>query len=254
VTVALHHVVDGPDDGPVLVMAGSLGSSGEMWRPQVPALADRFRVIRVDLRGHGGSPSTPGEYRLADLADDVRALLDRLDLERVDWCGLSIGAMVGMHLASETPERIGRLVLCCTSAWFPDPSAYVERIAAVAAGGTGSIAQDVVARWFTPGWAAEHPDEVARAEAMVAGTSDEGYAGCCAALAAWDHRDRLGAIAAPTLVVAGADDPATPVEPHARTLAEGIPGAELKVVPGAHLATIESAPAVNALLVDHLGR
>ena len=253
-TVPLHHVLDGPDDGPVLVLAGSLGSSGEMWRPQLPALADRFRVIRVDLRGHGRSRSTPGEYRVADLAADVRALLDRLDLERVDWCGLSIGAMVGMHLASETPERIGRLVLCCTSAWFPDPSAYVERIAAVAAGGTGSIARAVVARWFTPGWAADHPDDVAQAEAMVAGTSDEGYAGCCAALAAWDHRNRLAAITAPTLVVAGEDDPATPVEPHARTLAEGIAGAELKVVPGAHLATIESAPAVNALLMGHLGR
>lgn len=253
-TVALHHVVDGPADGPVLVMAGSLGSTGEMWRPQLPALTARFRVVRIDLRGHGGSPSTPGDHRVADLADDVCALLDRLDLARVDWCGLSLGAMVGMVLASETPERIGRLALCCTSAHFPDPTGWHERIAAVGASGTAGIAQAVVARWFSPGWAAAHPDVVAEAEAMVAGTSDEGYSGCCAALAAWDHRDRLAAITAPTLVVAGGDDLATPVEPHARTIAAGIPGAELKIVPGGHLATIESAPAVNALLVDHLSR
>jgi 3-oxoadipate enol-lactonase len=223
-----------------------------MWRPQLPALTDRFRVVRMDLRGHGDSPATPGPYRVADLADDARALLDRLGLRRVDWCGLSLGAMVGMHLASESPERIGRLVLCCTSAHFPDPTVWNERIAAVAERGTAGIAAAVVARWFTPAWAATHPEVVAEAEAMVAGTSDAGYAGCCAALADWDHRDRLPAITAPTLVVAGADDLATPVEPHARTIAEGIPGARLEVVPGAHLATIESPGAVNPLLREHL--
>jgi 3-oxoadipate enol-lactonase len=250
--IALHAVADGPPDAPVLVLAGSLGSSVDMWRPQLPALTDRFHVLRIDLRGHGGSPAPDGPYRVADLAGDALALLDDRGLERVDWCGLSLGAMVGMHLASEAPERIGRLVLCCTSAHFPDPSTWRDRMAAVAAGGTASIATPVVARWFHPSWAAAHPDVVADAEAMVAGTSDVGYAACCAALAVWDHRDRLPAITAPTLVVAGADDLATPVEPHARTIAEGIPGARLAVVPGAHLATIESAEAVNALLAEHL--
>ncbi|MDT7578774.1 MAG: 3-oxoadipate enol-lactonase [Pseudonocardiales bacterium] len=251
-TVALHHVSDGPADGPVLVMAGSLGSTTEMWRPQLPALAEHFRVVRIDLRGHGGSPATAGPYEMDALADDVLALLDRLDLRRVHWCGLSLGAMVGMYLASETPERIDRLALCCTSAYFPDPGVWRERILSVDALGTAGIATAVVARWFTAGWAAEHPDAVAEAEAMVASISDEGYSGCCAALAVWDHRDRLPAITAPTLVVAGADDPATPVEPHATTLAAGIPGARLEVVPGGHLATIESAETVNALLLAHL--
>jgi 3-oxoadipate enol-lactonase len=252
VTVALHHVSDGPADAPVLVMAGSLGSTTEMWRPQVPALAEHFRVVRIDLRGHGGSPAAAGPYRMDELADDVLALLDRLELHRVHWCGLSLGAMVGMYLASEAPERIDRLALCCTSAHFPDNTVWHDRIAAVAEQGTAGIAPAVVGRWFTPGWAAQHPDAVAEAEAMVASISDEGYSGCCAALAVWDHRDRLPAITAPTLVVAGADDPATPVEPHAVTLAAGIPGARLEVVPGAHLATIESAETVNALLLEHL--
>jgi 3-oxoadipate enol-lactonase len=254
VTVALHHVADGPPDAPVLVLSGSIGSTVEMWRPQLAALTERFRVVRVDLRGHGGSPAPPGPYRMAELADDVRALLDRLDLGRVDWCGLSLGAMVGMHLASESPERIGRLVLCCTSAHFPDPSAYRQRIALIAEHGTAGIAATAVTRWFTPGWAAAHPDVVAEATAMIAGTSDVGYSACCEALIAWDHRDRLPAITAPTLVVAGEDDLATPVEPHARTLADGIPGARLAVVPGAHLANIETPDAVTPLLLEHLSR
>jgi 3-oxoadipate enol-lactonase len=159
-----------------------------------------------------------------------------------------------MYLSTEHPERIGRLVLCCTSAHFPDPTVWHDRIAAVSAAGTASIARAIVDRWFTPDWAAAHPDVVAEAQAMVAGAADEGYAGCCAALAVWDHRDRLTATTAPTLVIAGSDDLATPVEPHARTLAEGIPGARLEVVDGAHLATIESAAAVNRLLLGHLAQ
>lgn len=252
-TVELHHVDEGPREAaPVLVLAGSLGSTIEMWRPQAP-LAERFRVIRVDHRGHGRSPVPEGPYRVADLAGDVLALLDRLGLERVAWCGLSLGGMVGMHLASEAPERISRLVLCCTSAHFPDTSVWADRIAAVAADGTEPLAAGVVERWFTPDWAAAHPDVVAEARAMVANTPDAGYLACCQALEAWDHRDRLAAITAPTLVVAGADDPSTPVEPHARTIAEGIPGARLEVLPAAHLATVQCAEAANDLIATHIG-
>lgn len=251
-TVELHHVDEGPPDAPVLVLSGSLGSTIEMWRPQAP-LTERFRVIRVDHRGHGRSPVPDGPYRIADLAGDVLALLDRLGLERVAWCGLSMGGMVGMHLASEAPERISRLVLCCTSAHFPDTSVWADRIAAVAADGTEPLATGVVERWFTPDWAAAHPDVVAEARAMVANTPDAGYLACCQALEAWDHRERLGAITAPTLVVAGADDPSTPVEPHARTIAEGIPGARLEVLPAAHLATVQCAEAANELIATHIG-
>ncbi|TQM16095.1 3-oxoadipate enol-lactonase [Pseudonocardia kunmingensis] len=249
-TVDLHHLDEGPRDAPPLVLSGSLGSTLEMWRPQVAALTERFRVIRVDHRGHGGSAVPPGPYRIADLAGDVLALLDRLGLDRVAWCGLSLGGMVGMHLASEAPERISRLTLCCTTAHFPDPTPWEERIAAVSSGGTGPLAQGVVARWFTPGWAAAHADVVAEAEAMVAGTPDDGYLACCQAIEAWDHRDRLGAISAPTLVIAGSGDLATPVEPHARTLAEGIPGARLEVLDAAHLASVEAADEVTALIAE----
>jgi 3-oxoadipate enol-lactonase len=247
----LHHVDEGPRDAPVLVLSGSLGSTVEMWRPQVAPLTERFRLIRVDHRGHGGSPVPPGPYRVADLAGDVLALLDALGLDRVAWCGLSMGGMVGMHLASEAPERLTSLTLCCTSAHFPDPSVWSDRIAAVAEGGTAPIAEAVVSRWFTPDWAAAHPEVVAEAAAMVAGTPDEGYLACCQALQVWDHRDRLPAISVPTLVIAGSADPSTPVQPHAATMAAAIPGARLEVLDAAHLATIEKADEATALIAAH---
>ena len=252
--VALHHVDEGPRDAPVLVLSGSLGSTLEMWRPQVAPLTRHFRVIRVDHRGHGGSPVPPGPYRIADLAADVLALLDGLGLERVAWCGLSMGGMVGMYLGSEAPERLTSLTLCCTSAHFPDTTVWKERIAAVSSRGTAAIAESVVSRWFTPDWAAAHPDAVAEAVGWVAGTPDEGYRASCHALEVWDHRARLGAITVPTLVVAGAEDPSTPVEPHARTIADGIPGTRLEVLDAAHLATIERADEATALIAEHAGR
>ena len=156
-----------------------------------------------------------------------------------------------MYLGSEHPERITSLTLCCTSAHFPDPTPWDERIAAVEAGGTAPIADTVVARWFTPDWAAAHPDVVAELRDQVAATPDTGYLGCCRAIAAWDHRDRLAAITAPTLVIGGADDLSTPVEPHARTIADGIPGARLEVLDAAHLATIESAASASRLISEH---
>ena len=246
----MTHTDDGPRDAPVLVLAGSLGSTLEMWRPQA-ALAETFRVIRIDHRGHGGSPAPPGPYRIADLAGDALALLDALDVDRVAWCGLSLGGMVGMYLGSEAPDRLTSLTLCCTTAHFPDPAPWRERIRAVRAGGTASIAESTVARWFTPGWAGRNPDVVAEAVRMVAGTDDAGYLACCQAIEAWDHRDRLPAVAVPTLVIAGADDLATPVEPHARTLADTIPEARLAVLDGAHLATIEQAAGATALIAAH---
>ena len=253
-TVDLHHVDEGPRDAPVLVLSGSLGSTLAMWRPQVAPLTERFRVIRVDHRGHGGSPVPPGPYRVADLAGDVLALLDRLGLERVAWCGLSLGGMVGMHLASEAPERISSLTLCCTTSHFPDTTVWKQRIAAVSAGGTGPLAAGIVARWFTPGWASAHPEVVAEAADMVAATPDEGYLACCQALEVWDHRDRLGSITAPTLVIAGSADPSTPVDPHARTLADGIPAARLVVLEAAHLATIEAADEATPLIAENAAR
>jgi 3-oxoadipate enol-lactonase len=250
-TVRLHHVDEGPRDAPVIVLSGSLGSTLQMWRPQVAALTERFRVVRVDHRGHGGSPVPDGPYAMADLAGDVLALLDELGLDRVAWCGLSLGGMVGMHLASETPERLSSLTLCCTSSYFPDKTIWRDRIAAVRESGTVPIAAGVASRWFTPEWAQQNPDAVAEATDMIAGTPDAGYLACCQAIEAWDHRDRLPSITVPTLVIAGDADPSTPVEPHIRTIVDGIPGARLEVLHAAHLATIERAAEATPLIAAH---
>jgi len=250
--VALHHVIDGPADGPPLVLLGSLGSALDMWEPQLPALIEQWRVIRVDHLGHGGSPVPPGPYTVAELAGDVLALLDRLELDRVTFAGLSLGGMVGMYLASETPERIYRLTLMATSAGWPDPTPWQARIEAVSTGGTEAIAPAVVKNWFTPDYAAAHPDRVAWAENSVRKTPDLGYLGCCQAIRDWDHTNRLGAITAPTLAIWGTADPSTPEEPHGTTIAAGISGIRFERVDGAHLLNIERADEVTTLLTEHL--
>jgi 3-oxoadipate enol-lactonase len=250
-SVEVHHELSGPSDLPVLVLAGPLGSTLQIWQPQVEALAERFRVLRYDHRGHGGSPVPSGPYVIEELALDVLALLDRLSIERVAFCGLSLGGMVGIWLSAHAPERLSSLVLCSTSAHYDDCGPYLERAASVRWVGTSAIAPTVVAGWFTPEWAAAHPEVVQQATQMIAGTSDEGYASCCGAIATWDGRRLLGRITTPTLVIAGSQDPGTPVTPHAKTLASAIYRAKLEVLDAAHLAPIEQADRANRLIAKH---
>ena len=250
--VAVHHRVDGPPDAPALLLINSLGADLSMWEPQIPALTARFRVIRYDARGHGRSPVPSGRYALADLGRDALDLLDRLGVARVHVCGLSLGGMTAMWLAAHAAERVDRLLLFCTSALLGPPSGWVERAAQVRAEGTGAVADAVVARWVTPGFAAAHPGELRRLRDMVAATPAIGYAGACAAVEQMDLRADLPGIVAPTLVVAGADDPATPPA-HGAAIAAAIPGARLEVVAGAaHLASYEQAETANRLILEAL--
>ncbi|HEU5474078.1 MAG TPA: 3-oxoadipate enol-lactonase [Actinophytocola sp.] len=252
VNVALSYTVDGPSDGPVLVLGNSLGTTVAMWEPQLPALTERFRVVRYDHRGHGGSPVPSGRYRLTDLGGDVLALLDSLGLDRVHLGGLSLGGMVAMWVAANAPDRVDRLALLCTSARLGPASMWRERAETVTAQGTGALVETLLGRWFTAGFTAARPDVATWAGALVAGTPATGYAGCCAAIETMDLVPSLGSITAPTLVIAGADDPATPPE-HAEVIAAGIPGARLAVVPdAAHLANVEQPEAVTRLLLEHL--
>jgi 3-oxoadipate enol-lactonase len=250
--IQLHHVVEGPPDAPALVLANSLGSTLAMWEPQIDRLAAELRVVRFDLRGHGRSPVPPGPYTLTDLAEDVIALLDRLEIPRAHIAGVSLGGMIAMRLAIDVPDRVDRLVLCCTSAKLGPPSAWDERIRIVREQGTEALADTVVGRWFTPAWAAANPDQVRRLREMIASTPDEGYAGCCAAIRDMDLEPELPRITAPTLVIAGADDPATPPD-HGARIAAAIPGARMAVVPhSAHLANIEQADEVTTRILEHL--
>ncbi|MFJ6153398.1 3-oxoadipate enol-lactonase [Micromonospora profundi] len=250
-TARLHTTVDGPADAPVLLLGSSLGTTGAMWEPQAAVLAKGFRVIRYDHLGHGRSAVPSGPYTMDLLGCELLRTLDDLDVPWVHYAGLSLGGMVGMWLAAHAPDRVRRLALLCTSASLGPPEQWRDRAATVRAVGLEAVADAVVARWFTPGFAAGRPDVVATHRAMLTATSPAGYAASCEAIATMDLRPDLARIDAPTLVVAGADDRATSVE-HAREIVGRIPGARLAVVgAAAHLANVEQPGQVSRLLLDH---
>ena len=250
--VEVAFTVDGPEGAPTVVLSNSLGSTPAMWDRQVPTLAERLRVVRYDHRGHGLSPVPPAPYELDDLGADAIALLDRLELERVHWCGLSLGGMVGMWMAINAPQRIDRLVLCCTSARLGPPEMWADRAATVRAHGLDAVADAGIERWLSPNFMAREPEVAARVRAMFVATPPEGYAACCGVIERMDQLPRLGEIRAPTLVIAADDDPATPPE-HAEKIAAAIPGARLEIVHGArHMATIEQPEAMTTRIAGHL--
>lgn len=250
--IRVHYEATGVPGAPVIVFANSLGSTLAMWEPQVEALARRFRVIRFDLRGHGGSPAPPGPYTIEELGGDLIALLDDLGVDRAHLCGLSLGGMIAMWVAANAPERVDRLVVCASSAQLGPPGAWAARATTVLADGMEAVADVVVGRWFTPGFAARCPEVVARMRDMILSGSPVGYAGCCRALETMDLTGDLSAIVAPTLVLVGDEDPATPLA-HSERIVAATPDAQLEVVlDAAHLVNVEQADVVNALILEHL--
>ncbi|HEU0040891.1 MAG TPA: 3-oxoadipate enol-lactonase [Jiangellaceae bacterium] len=249
----LGYDVHGPAGAPVVVLGSSLGTTRTMWDEQLPALSERYRVVRYDHRGHGGSPVPPGPYTVDDLGADLVALLDELGIVRAHHVGLSLGGIVAMWLAVHHPARVDRLALVCTGAHLPPAEAWLARAATVRARGMAAVAEAVADRWFTPAFATS-----ARATDLRAGLRAvpvEGYAGCCEALAALDLRPQLFRIKAPTLVIAGRDDRATPTA-YSDELAAGLPAGVcrgLAVVDGAaHLGSVERAEVITGLILEHL--
>jgi 3-oxoadipate enol-lactonase len=222
-----------------------------MWDPQVAALTEHFRVLRYDSRGHGSSDVSPGPYDIALLARDVLALLDALELGRVKFCGLSIGGMIGIWLGANAPARVEQLVLSNTAAHIGGPELWNSRIEAVRKGGMAALADTVIGRWFTPRFRESNPETIGRIRDMLLGTPPEGYAACAAAVRDMDQRDLLTRITAPTLVICGTQDPATPPE-HGRFIAERVKGARLVELEASHLSNVEAAPAYNRTLLEFL--
>ncbi|MFG2826213.1 4-carboxymuconolactone decarboxylase [Streptomyces sp. NPDC048434] len=253
----LHHTVDGPEGAPPLLLGPSLGSSHAVWDPQLPALARRYRVVRWDLPGHGGTPTdvlAPAPVpttTVPELARLVLDLADSLGIERFAYAGISLGGAVGAWLAADHPERIASLALICSAARFGEPAGWRERAALVREAGLGPVAETTASRWFTPSFAGS-PQAVALVDTVRSGVAPAGYAACCDALAGYDLRADLGRITAPTLVVAGRADPATPPA-CARELTDGIPEASLvELAAAAHLANVERPAPVLAALLGHL--
>jgi 3-oxoadipate enol-lactonase len=244
--------LDPPADAPVLVLGNSMGTTAAVWEPQLAQFRRHFRLLRYEYPGHGGSAAPPGPYTVAELGAAVLGLLDEHGIGRARYCGISLGGMVGMWLAANAPDRIDALAVCCTSAYLPPAPFWAGRAQQARAEGTGPIAEQVVSRWFTPEFAAREPDVPASFVAGLAQVAAEGYAGCCEAIGAMDLRPSLPAITAPTLVIAGAEDPATPPW-HGAVIASAIPEARLAVVRGAaHLASVSAPGQVGCALLGFL--
>lgn len=247
----LHYEIEGDIDAPVLVLSNSLGTTLDMWLPQMAALTEHFRVLRYDTRGHGQSDVTSGPYTIAQLGGDVVALLDHLNIPRAHFCGLSMGGMTGMWLGIHAPDRIARLVLCNTSAAIGVPEMWNARIAQVRQGGMSSVITAVLERWFTADFLLNAPAQVERVKAMLEHASVEGYAANCAAVRDMDQRADLGRIAAPTLVIGGKHDKSTPPE-HGELIAKSIPGARYVELNAAHLSNWEAAQAFTQQVQNFL--
>jgi 3-oxoadipate enol-lactonase len=247
----VHYLFGGAAGAPVLAFSNSLGADLSMWEPQMLELKKRFRVLRYDTRGHGRTSVTESPYEIEQLARDVLRLLDALGFRRAHFCGLSMGGKIGMWLGAHAPERIEKLVLCNTGARIGTAEAWNARISSVHDLGMKGIAAAVTERWFTAGFRERSPGLVAAARAMLERTPPEGYVACCAAIRDSDQGAGIGGIRAPTLVIAGRHDPATPPA-DGRALAEGIAGARYVELEAAHLSNIEAAPDFTAELAAFL--
>ena len=246
--VRIAYRFDGPPEGRVVLMSNSLMSSFDMWDWTVPALADRYRVLRYDTRGHGRSATPPGPYSIASLADDAAGLLDALGIEAAHFVGLSMGGMVGQQLGARYPGKVLSLSLCDTASEMPPREMWEERLAIAASQGIPGLAEGTLKRWFTEPFIRRAPGDIEKVRGMILGTGVEGYMACAGAIRDMAQTTMLLAITAPTLVLTGRQDPATTVA-HATVLHRVIAGSRLVILEdAAHLSNIEQPLAFNAAL------
>jgi len=246
--------VDGDAAAPALILSNSLGTTLEMWDPQVEALSKSHRLIRYDTRGHGGSPVTPGPYRFDDLGQDVLAVLDALHIEQAAFCGLSMGGHTGLWLGIHAGQRFKGMVVCNSAARIGTPQGWHERAAMLRDGAhaaMAALAESAPGRWFSPEFVQAHPAQVRDAQAWLASMAPQGYAACCEALATSDLRADLHRITTPTLLLAGSSDPVTTVA-DAQAMQAAIAGAGLAVVPASHLSNLEAPQAFNQAVLQFL--
>lgn len=255
--IEINYRVDGPEGAPWVTMSNSLATTHRMWDAQMTAFTRQYRVLRYDKRGHGESEVAPGPYSFELLADDALALLDALGITRTHFVGLSMGGMTGMTMALRRPQVLRSLVLCDTTSKDPlgDPALWQQRIDAVSAGGSMEpLVETTVARFLTPATVKNRPALADAVRTMARSTPVAGYIACCQAIAKLNLTHRLPEIAVPTLVVVGADDPATTVE-MARTIHQGIAGSELVILKdAAHLSNLEQPDAFNEAVLGFLAR
>jgi 3-oxoadipate enol-lactonase len=234
----IHVEVMGDERAPVLMLSNSLGTNLHMWDDQAAQFAKTFRLVRYDSRGHGKSGVPPGPYSIERLGRDALAIMDALEIGRINWCGLSKGGMVGMWLGANAPERIDRLILSNTACHMPALDVWNERIATARRDGMAPLVEGTLERWFTKGFREREPGRVGRIRDMLLATSPEGYAACCEAIREMDQRESIKRISAPTLVICGRHDPGTNVEA-AEAIRSRIRGASLTLLDAAHISNVE---------------
>lgn len=245
--------VDGPDVASTCLLLHSLGTTSDLWAPQVEALSRRYRVIRYDVRGHGRSQPPVGPYTLEQLGADALAVLDAVGVERAHLCGVSLGGLTAQWLGVHAPDRVGRIVAANTAARLGSREAWAERIDLVRGRGMDAVIEGGIARWFTPRFQQASPDTVDHFRAMLRSCPVEGYAGSCAVLRDADLREEISRIAAPTLVVTGTHDTATPPA-LGELVAARVPHARAIELDAAHLSNVEQADAFTTAVRDFLGQ
>jgi 3-oxoadipate enol-lactonase len=244
--------LDGPEDGPVLMLSNSIGTDMSLWEPQLAALSARYRVLRYNGRGHHPRSVADHPYTIDQLGRDALGIMNAMEVESAHWCGVSLGGVVGQWLMMHAPERVNRAVLANTAAYLGPPEKWQARIDTVQREGTAALADASLERWLTPAFRAEHPHAAARAKAMLADTPARAYAGAAAALRDLDLREQVWRIRHPVMVIGGHLDLATPLG-DARYLHAEIEGSQLLVLVAAHLSNIEEADRFNAAVLNFLG-
>lgn len=243
----LRYEIDGNPAGLPVLFSNSLGTTCELWRPQLEALSPRFRIIRYDTRGHGSSGVPAGPYTIETLGLDAVAILDAAGVEQTHVCGLSLGGLTAMWLGVHRPERVRSVTLVSTAARIGNAMMWEERIVQVQSSGVESLADAAMGRWFSESFRASHPDVVSIYHRMLSGTPAAGYAACCAAIRDADLRSAIARISVPTLIIAGHHDPVTPPA-DAEAMHERIPGSRVSLLDAAHILNVEQATVFNDLL------
>lgn len=243
---------DGAAEKPALLLLTSIGTDLSLYDPVIPLLTPDFRVLRMDTRGHGASDAPAGDYSLDLLADDALAVLDAAGAARASICGTSLGAMIAMALAPKASDRVEALILACTSPAM-DPTVWNDRLTLIRAEGLGAITEAVMGRFFSDDFRAQHPEVVQTVRAGMLAQSVDGYCGCGAAIRDMALLEDLPSVTAPTLVITGAKDAATPYEGHAERIVEAVPGARHLQIGGAHLPSLEAPTALAGAIRDFVG-